>query len=92
MVSKTDLQQGNLGARQRNSSNYYYENLDRITKWKLHLDLLPFNPQTEMELEACFEDAAFKITANGGTAAVTLQVMQLLTDASSIRVFPIYNT
>lgn len=49
-----------------------------IAEWKGHLDLLPFNPKTEMELEAWFEDAAFKLIANGATAAITLQVMQLL--------------
>lgn len=48
---------------------------------KNHLDLMPFNLRTEVELEEWFEDADFKIMANSATAATTLKVMQLLSEA-----------
>ena len=52
------------------------ENWD-AAKWKNMMDLKPFAPATEIELEQWFANSAKKIKAHSATARVVLRVMEL---------------
>ena len=49
-----------------------------IAKWKIQLDLEPFDPESEVQMEIWFEDASYKIRAHQATATTVVKVMQLL--------------
>ena len=52
-----------------------------IAKWEVQLNLPPFKPDTELELEQWFEDSSRKILAHGATAMIVVKVMQQSADA-----------